>query len=198
LYEKVCMEGCRSSDDCKNNEVCDNNVCVIYECFEDSDCNSDESCIHSAGKKKCLKSCELPIKRYSYSLPSIPFAFGSELAPTTTIKKPDTLCGENAVCKGIDHEQYCSCIDGYFLEGGKGCRKRDSADIIPTGDDLDCRKYCGKMSLCKVLDGTIFCYCSNHNGLPYVECETPQYLPPMKPQSNTAISLEAAMVLIRG
>lgn len=199
LNEEICKVGCRSSDDCKNNEVCDDdNNCVAYECMVDSDCKSDESCIHIDDTKKCLNSCEQSISKYSYSVPSIsfPFDFETKTGDPITTKKPNaaTLCGENSVCKAIDHKQYCACIDGYFPENDKGCRKRVSSDILPKDEDLDCKKYCGRMSSCKIFDESILCYCQ-HSGFPHEQCDTPQYLPAKKPKSKTAISLASLMVL---
>lgn len=86
----------------------------------------------------------------------------------------DYMCGLNSICTVSDHISYCSCQEGYFPQARIGCREKEVNDTVPSEESqLDCGKYCGTGSKCKLRDFYIQCYCDEVVGVPFFSCNKP-------------------------
>lgn len=157
-----CTKGCRSDESCDSNSYCDSETkeCKVG-CRDDESCGFKEYCDNES--RLCMPGCATHdvCADDEYCVLKEHKCIGiCEVS----------ACGDNSKCTVKDRNQYCSCDDGYFPEGGLGCRPIAEDDNF---NNKTCALYCEKYAACAFEDETVYCFCplkllpiSN----PYIKC----------------------------
>ncbi|KAL7020875.1 hypothetical protein ACKWTF_011662 [Chironomus riparius] len=205
---KTCKAGCLVSTNCNANEYCDygKNVCK-KGCRTSQSCKDDEYC--DAGSRQCKKGCRLQTnsckpKEYCDSTRVCkPGCSAHADCASDEVCRTDhkcikgcirSPCGSNSDCSVVNNKYYCTCKTGFFPENGKGCRAKQTADVIPKDEkDLDCKKYCSELGLCKLNNNNVSCFCPRVSwGNPYNDCKPKT--PPAPPKSPNDVPLSALSI----